>query len=447
VLQAHLGQQAVVIGAGIGGLAAAGALSELFERVVVLERDDLPSEAMPRPGAPQGRHLHGLLAGGHQALCALFPDFETDLVRAGAVSVRVNRDFCENGPGFEWPRRDLGWSTYMLSRPLIERVIRGALARLPNVTVQPRSRVTAVVATPDGRRVTGARYAAPGSSEERIEADLVVDVSGRGFPTLALLEAINRPRPREVEIGIDLSYVTAIFSIPNEVPFDWSTVLTRADAPHHGRHGVLCPIEHDRWMVTLVGRGTEQPPAELEGFLGYAQRLAKPTIHNAIRNAKHVGDIVRFGFPASVRRYLDGDTMPDRLIVMGDALCRLSPAYGQGMSVAAREALLLKHVLLVRRDQQKPLDGVSRLFHTQAQSVIDGPWQLAAVPDFAYPDTRGQRPDDLEQTLRFSAALRRLAFRDPAVDRLVTEVAHLLKPLSAYLDPELLRRVGAELTS
>ncbi|WP_036048298.1 FAD-dependent monooxygenase [Bradyrhizobium sp. Tv2a-2] len=447
MLHAHLGRQAVVIGAGIGGLAAAGALSELFDRVVVLERDNLPSEATPRPGAPQGRHLHGLLAGGHQALCALFPDLEKDLARAGAIPVRVSRDFCENGPESDRPRRDLGWSAYMLSRPLIELVIRGALARLPNVTVQPQCRVTALLATPDGRRVVGARYAAPGSSEETIAADFVVDVSGRGFPTLALLQAINRPRPREMEIGVDLSYATAIFSVPRSQRFDWSVVLTHADAPHHGRRGVLCPIEHNRWMVTLVGRGAEQPPAELDGFMAYAERLAKPTIHDAIRNAKPIGDIARFGFPASVRRYFDADTIPDRLIVMGDALCRLNPAYGQGMSVAACEALLLKRVLLTRRDEREPLDGVSVLFHAQAQSVIDGPWQLAALPDFAYPCTRGQRPDDFEQTLRFSAAMRRLAFHDPAVDRLMTEVAHLLKPLSAYQDPELLRRVGAELTA
>src|SRR5262249_34033566 len=150
-----------------------GALSELFDRVVVLERDNLPSEATARPGAPQGRHLHGLLAGGHQALCALFPDLEKDLARAGAIPVRVSRDFCENGPESDRPRRDLGWSAYMLSRPLIELVIRGALARLPNVTVQPQCRVTALLATPDGRRVVGARYAAPGSSEETIAADFV----------------------------------------------------------------------------------------------------------------------------------------------------------------------------------------------------------------------------------------------------------------------------------
>ena len=47
-----IGTQAVVVGAGMGGLAAAGALVDHFERVVVLERDTLPSDAVHRAGTP-----------------------------------------------------------------------------------------------------------------------------------------------------------------------------------------------------------------------------------------------------------------------------------------------------------------------------------------------------------------------------------------------------------
>ncbi len=64
----HFGQRAVVIGAGIGGLSAAGALSSAFQEVVILERDVLPASIMSRAGVPQDRHPHLLLAGGLQAL-------------------------------------------------------------------------------------------------------------------------------------------------------------------------------------------------------------------------------------------------------------------------------------------------------------------------------------------------------------------------------------------
>jgi glycine/D-amino acid oxidase-like deaminating enzyme len=59
-----LGRQAVVIGAGMGGLTAARALADHFEHVIVLERDALPSQATHRAETPQGRHVHVLLGGG-----------------------------------------------------------------------------------------------------------------------------------------------------------------------------------------------------------------------------------------------------------------------------------------------------------------------------------------------------------------------------------------------
>src|SRR5690349_24783781 len=71
----QLGRRAVVVGAGIGGLAAAGALAQHFERVDILERDGLATSVAPRSGTPQDRHPHGLLAGGLRALDQIFPAF------------------------------------------------------------------------------------------------------------------------------------------------------------------------------------------------------------------------------------------------------------------------------------------------------------------------------------------------------------------------------------
>src|SRR5262249_39742174 len=87
-----IGRQAAVIGAGMAGVTAAGVLAERFERVVVVERDALPSDTTPRWGTPQARHVHGLLSGGQRALGELFPGFEDDLAKAGAVPLRVGLD-------------------------------------------------------------------------------------------------------------------------------------------------------------------------------------------------------------------------------------------------------------------------------------------------------------------------------------------------------------------
>src|SRR5437868_1765732 len=111
ILRHRLGQRAVVIGAGIGGLAAAGALSPYFEDIVVLERDILPPSGTSRAGTPQDRHQHALLAGGLQALEGLFPGFEKDLVGNGAVAVNAFRDIRYERPDVgALPQRDLGSS-------------------------------------------------------------------------------------------------------------------------------------------------------------------------------------------------------------------------------------------------------------------------------------------------------------------------------------------------
>ena len=68
MMSAAFGRHAIVIGAGMGGLAAAAALAHSFRRVTVLERDTLRSDPLPRPGAPQSSQVHGLLGGGQRAL-------------------------------------------------------------------------------------------------------------------------------------------------------------------------------------------------------------------------------------------------------------------------------------------------------------------------------------------------------------------------------------------
>jgi hypothetical protein len=130
-----IGKHSIVIGAGIGGLAAAAAVSGHFERVTVLERDILPLNASSRPGTPQDNHLHVLLIGGQRALGELLPGFADDLARAGAVPIRLNLDFREELPDFDpfFPKRDLGWAFYLCRDRCLNFVARRNLQKLPNI--------------------------------------------------------------------------------------------------------------------------------------------------------------------------------------------------------------------------------------------------------------------------------------------------------------------------
>jgi 2-polyprenyl-6-methoxyphenol hydroxylase-like FAD-dependent oxidoreductase len=438
----RIGKQAVVIGAGMAGLAAAGALADSFDQVVILERDSLPAEPTFRTGTPQSRHLHGLLLGGQRALCDLFSGFEQDLAGAGAVPLRVGLDVRVERPGYDpFPQRDLGWFSYAISRPTIEQAVRRRVESRPNIVLRQRCRVEEVLASPNGEAAAGVRYDNDDGASETIAADLIIDASGRGALTLALLQSVGRPLPEETTIGIDVGYATCVFAIPDDAPTDWKGVMTFGEAPHNSRGGLMLPLEGSRWMATIGGRHDDVPPGDVEGFLAYAKALRTSTIYDAISRAKRLDGVARYGFPESVRRHFERlDDFPRGFLPIGDAICRFNPVYGQGMSVAAQEACLLKKILERLGAERDPIAGLASTFFTEIQPLLETPWSVATL-DFVFPNTRGQRPADFEITLRYGIALTRLAAEDPAVHKLTAEVQNLLKPRSVYRDPALVQRV------
>jgi 2-polyprenyl-6-methoxyphenol hydroxylase-like FAD-dependent oxidoreductase len=432
-----LGKRAVVIGAGIGGLSAARAAADAFEEVVVLERDELPADAAQRAGVPQGRHAHALLAGGQRALEELFPGLTGDLEEGGAVRYRIGLDNRLERPGYDpFPQRDLGWDAHAMSRPLLEGVARRRLLQHPGVRLRTGCRADQLVG--DGTAVTGVRCESADGREELIAADLVVDASGRGALTLALLAASGRPPPDEDTIGVDFGYATGIFAIPEDAPTDWKLCITLPEAPKSTRIALMLPVEGRRWILSLGGRQSDKPPGDWQGFMAFARGLRTATLGDAISRARPLGEVARFGFPASVRRHFERcSSFPRGLLPIGDAICRFNPIYGQGMSVAAQQGRLLGRLLAAGS-----LD-VGERFLLEAQAIIDTPWATAALPDLAYPATEGVRPPDFAASLTVARALNQLAAEDPAVHRLTAEVQHLLQPRSAYANPELRRRIQA----
>jgi 2-polyprenyl-6-methoxyphenol hydroxylase-like FAD-dependent oxidoreductase len=435
------GRHAIVVGAGIAGLVAAKALSSHFAAVTVLERDALPSGPIARPGTPQARQIHVLLRGGLDALIEFFPKIEAELESVGAVRVRVGSQSLLETPGFDpFPRRDLGFDYLCMTRPLLEFVTRGLVEQQDNVALKSCCRVTEFLESADPAAVWGVRYEDASGQSKELPSDLVVDASSRGALTLALLDKFDLPRPQETEIGIDLRYATGTFEIPLTAPRDWRAILHRPSA-QSGHGGLLVPVEKNRWQVNLTGMHGEPMPESVADFIAFARTLRTQTIHDAIAHAAPVGPIYRFGFPCSIRRHFEAlDRFPDRLLPLGDAICRFNPAFGQGMSVAAQEAGVLKRLIEARSLEADPLKELAQSFFAAIQEYLAVPWAVAES-DFVYEKTRGHRPDDFCHRLGFSAALQRVASEDAAVHQIMSEVTHLVKPSSALRDPLIVGRV------
>jgi 2-polyprenyl-6-methoxyphenol hydroxylase-like FAD-dependent oxidoreductase len=446
ISESRAGRQAVVIGAGIGGLAAACVLADHFDRVLILERDRLLDAAAPRHGTPQACHVHGLLAGGLAALTELLPGFDHDLRRAGAVALNGTLNVRLERPGFDpFPARDVGVMTYAASRPLIEFVLRQRVAKVPGVELHAPCRVSEILATADGLAVTGVRCDDIDGQARVLPADLIVDASGRGELTLALLRATGRAAPPQTTIGVDIGYASAVYDIPRDPARTWDGVMTFPQAPQSSRGALMLPQEGQRWVLSLGGRGADKPPGDDAGFLDFARHLRTDTIYNAIRDARRVGAIHRYVFPQSVRRHFDKvPDFPRGLLPMGDAVCVFNPVYGQGMSVAAQEALLLRRLLAQGRGQPSASAVLSQAFIAALPTVLETPWAMAAIPDFIFAQTIGERPPDLARRLSLGFAMLRLAARRPDVHKTNTQVQHLLVPLDVYRSPVLRARLLLE---
>jgi len=431
----------------MAGMPAARVLADFFDSVIVLENDTLPKDASPRPGTPQSKHLHALLAGGQRALSTLFPGFEQRLTAAGTHSLSVSGDYWLERPGYEvYPQRDLGFRIYSMTRPLLEWVVRSHVTQIRNIEIREQCKAQQLLTTADETAVRGVTCLYSDGKTEEIPADLVVDASSHGQLTYNLLASLGMPAPEETTVGVDMGYATAVYEMPEDAPSNWKLVGTYADPPRDRRGGLLTPIEGNGWIVALAGSHDGKPPDDEAQFLEYARQMRTPTIYNAIRGARRVSAITRYGFKASRwRRFEKLERFPGNLIPFGDTICRFNPIYGQGMSVAAKEACLLLDLLQAAAHQGQGFASVPGEFLAQAQPIIDAPWGTAVIPDFLDPLTEGERPANLDDALRFGKALLKVAYDDPALHKLMLEVQHMLKPRSVLREPGVLERIEAEM--
>lgn len=433
--------RAVVVGASMAGLLTARVLSEFFDRVTVLDRDRLPAAGVPRRGVPQGRHTHGLLARGREILDELFPGLSEDLLAQGAVQGDLQADFRWYNDGLRLFPEHSGLTALGVSRPLLEHYVRTRVQSLHNVKILDCHEVISPIFAPEGRRVSGVwvlagANGANGTGEEIGPADLVVDAAGRGSRSPAWLEKFGYLRPAEESVRIKIVYVTRLYR-REPGHFDGGTgVSIGAIPPWLPRGGAVVPLEGDRWMVTLAGALGVEPPTDPDGFTAFAATLAAPDIAELLQAAEPLSEPIRARFPTSIRyRYEDLPAFPGGYLVVGDAICSFNPVYGQGMTVAAAEALLLRDCL--RRGQGR----LASRFFRRAARLIDVPWSMAVGSDLRFPEVEGARPLRLRLANHYVPRLHIAARHDPTIGHAFLRVANLLDRPERLFYPDIAWRV------
>ncbi|GAB3473564.1 FAD-dependent oxidoreductase [Amycolatopsis cihanbeyliensis] len=427
-----MGTRAVILGGSMAGLLAARVLAETYTEVLVVDRDGLLGVTTPRRGVPQGAHIHGLLARGHQILDELFDGFTDDALAAGALTgdLGEHRWFFA---GHEACKAVTGMRYLSATRPVLESFVRDRVAALGNVKFLEQHDIVGLVASPDRTRITGARV--HDGSEATLEGDLVVDATGRGSRTPVWLDELGYARPAFEQIKIDFSYTTRLYRLPDESVMNGVKSVNPLPSPVTRRSAFFSAMEDGKWVLSVGGVLGDRAPTDPEGFLAYVRTLPVPDIYQVIADAEPLTDPVSFRFPASVRPRYDKLTgFPDGFIVLGDAACSFNPVYGQGMTVSALEALVLREH--VRRGPLEPL-----AFQRAIADVIDAPWGTAASGDLAYPEVVGSRPDEVLQMNEYMAKVMAAACQDPEVLTAFMRVAGLVDPPATLMEPDMKRRV------
>ncbi len=433
--------QAIVVGASMGGLLAARALADFFQQVTLIERDAFPPIGEHRKGVPQGRHTHALLMRGAEILEGLFPGLIADLVAQGVPL--INRPEKEliwfDGGGYHagFTNEDGRLGTLGVSRPLLEGYVRQRLLALPNVCAIEQCDALGLVPSERAGRVRGVRILrrANGSAEEILDADLVVDTSGRGSRAPKWLEEMGYAPPEEERVTINVSGVTRLYRRRPEHLNGAKVVIVTASLERK-RGGVMVVQEGERWTLTLLGFAADPPPRDEEGFLAFARSLAAPEIYEVIKNAEPLSDPLPYPFRASQwRRYDKLDRFPEGFLIFGDAICSFNPIYGQGMSVAAIQALDLQ------RELRRGTEGLWQRFFRQAVKTIKNPWQIVVSGDLRFPEAEGKRTPAIRFINAYMARLHRAAHREPAVARAFNDVANLLAPPQSLMRPGMVSRV------
>lgn len=431
---------AVILGASIAGLLAARVLAPHFDRVILLERDSLPNTPDYRNGTAQAQHAHILLHRGLSGLEALFPGFTEQLVKAGGVMTNAGRDWHTLFPMGAFPHFATDFEFICASRPLIEHILRTALlTQCNNVVIRDNSSVSEVKLSADAPPQISMLANNAKDKREYIDADLVVDATGRNSRTPTWLQQQGFGTVRETLVKPYLGYATRRYrkvSMPDGIR---ATVIMAKD-PLMTRGGVLFPIEDDQYICTLYGFSKDYPPTDDSGFLNFSKSLRSDIIYQGIAQAEPQTSAKAFiKNESTYRHYAEQGAWPQGFLVIGDAVCSFNPIYGQGMTAA----LLAAEALALSINNTNP--GTGAWTQPAQRNIVHAyraPWTISSNEDLRWPATEGSKAGIMLRAIhRFSDLIGTAATRDHHVAFTYIKVLHMTSTPAALLTPLMLARI------
>jgi 2-polyprenyl-6-methoxyphenol hydroxylase-like FAD-dependent oxidoreductase len=420
----------VIIGASLAGLFAAAAVAAAGARAMIIERDVLPDVSMPRKGVPQGRQIHLLLHRGLLAAEELVPGIRQDLLDHGALPFDTST--------IAW-LGDYGWSptwipayeTVSATRPLLEHLIRERVRRLAGVTVHDGVRVTELHRDARDWRVVC-------DDATTIEADLVIDASGRGSRLPHWLTELGIPVSEPLTVDAHLGYACRTYRAVGKPPIDIAVVI--AATPQTGRGALAVPVEDGNWLIVAAGYGDRRPSRNVAEFNEFLATLPDSAIADLTQHLEPVDDIDVYRQTGNRRnRYGRSRSWPPGLLAVGDAYCAFNPVYGQGITVAACQAVLIRDALKHDRTPTGRGPLATRRLQRRIGAAADLPWSVATSEDLRHPSSFGsQTPVQRLMGLWTDQLARLVAHGDRDAYLAFARVYHLMAAPAMLFNPRVI---------
>jgi hypothetical protein len=136
------------------------------------------------------------------------------------------------------------------------------------------------------------------------------------------------------------------------------------------------------------------------------------------------------------RRYERLARFPRGLVAVGDAISSFNPVYGQGMSVAALEAVALRQTLTSGKRR------LSERYFKASGKIVDIAWDLAIGSDLSLPEVAGQRLILTRLSNAWAERILTAAEHDAYVAAVFGSVTDLLATPTVLMRPRFVWRVA-----
>lgn len=423
-------RKAIVIGGSIAGLLASHVLSDHFEEVILIEKDNYVENGKVRNGTPQGNHIHILLVKGREILQDFFPELEKDLVKKGANKIDFLNDTRYRLPSGWAPRFNSGIITFTCTRTLLENTIRHQIQKNSKIKIEKNIHITSLVLEKPNK------ISLKTKEGKKIQGDLIVDCTGRNTKTPSWLEDIGFPKPQETKIDSFVGYATRRYIPPKNDNRRWKMLVILNKPTTNPRTGVIYPIENNKWLVGLYGIGKNYPPVDEKGFLEYTKHLESRELYDALKDATPDSEIHGYQIPGSRKYHYEKMSLwPDNFIVLGDAVSVFNPFYGQGITSAALGANALDDMLKNNRVEK----DFTQKFQKRLAKEVSLPWILGTSEDLRWPTTLGKRPNMITRLVQNHAQkVLLLAPKSALATKSFLQMMHMIKSPAIIFHPVIL---------